>query len=82
MVGVAGDQLLDLKLRALEARHALAVELLAATEQRDRVVDRHVAALEPRHDLFELPLQVFERPLLASLASDSSRRAEPGSALA
>ena len=62
---IAGNQLLDLQLGALEASDALLVELLAAPEKGDRIVHGHVAALEPRDDLLELALELFERPLLA-----------------
>ncbi len=41
-------QLLDLELGALEPRGARGVQLLAAAEERDRLVDRHIAALEAR----------------------------------
>jgi hypothetical protein len=62
---IARNELLDLELGSLKARDAFLVELLAAPEEGDRIVHRHVAALQPRHDLVELALQLLERPLLA-----------------
>src|SRR6266496_4418807 len=50
-------ELLDPQLGALQALDARGVELLAAPKQADRLVHRHVATLEPRHDLLEFPLQ-------------------------
>lgn len=53
-------QLLDPELRRPQALGAQAIQLLAAPEQRDRVVDRNVAALEPGDDVLELALELLE----------------------
>ena len=44
----------DLLLRRLEARLALARERYATLESPQRLIERHVAALEPRHEALEL----------------------------
>ena len=66
-------QLLDPELRRLQTLDAQAEQLLAASEEGDRVVDRNVAALEPRDDVVELALELLERPLLAQLRTSSTR---------
>jgi hypothetical protein len=72
-------QLFDPQLGCAQALDACSVELLAAPEERDRVVHRDVAALEPRDDVLQLLLELLERAL-APLAGVGSRRAKPGSA--
>ena len=64
---------LDPQLGALQALDAGRIELLAASEQADRLVDGNVAALEPRHDLLQLPLQLLERPVGAHGRISSTR---------
>src|SRR5512138_3856484 len=61
--GVPGAELLDLELGTVEALDARAVELLSAPPERERLVQRHVAALEPRDELVQLALEVLERGL-------------------
>ena len=56
---------LDLELCLLESRGALLEQLFAPTEERDRVVDGHVASLEARDDLLQLARQLFEASGLA-----------------
>src|SRR5262249_27224690 len=70
---VARSELLDPKLRALEPLDARPVELLAATEELDRLVHRHVTTLESRHDLFQLALQLLERPVCIHARTSSTR---------
>ena len=53
-------QLLDLALRGVELLETETVELLAALPERDRVVQRDVAALEPLDDLRQLLLGFLE----------------------
>jgi hypothetical protein len=57
----------------VQALDTLLVELLPATEERDRVVDRHVPAFEPRDDLLELALELLERSRLGQGRSSSTR---------
>jgi len=58
-------ELLDSELRDLEPLDARAVQLLTSAEERDRVVDCHVASFEPRHDVLELSLELLEPSLFA-----------------
>ena len=60
----------------LEPRDAGAVQLLAALPELDRLVERHVTALEPADDLVELALQLLERALVAHGRTSSTRAAE------
>src|SRR5918994_376570 len=74
---IAGNQLLDLQLGALEASDALLVELLAAAEERDRLVHGHVATLDARNDLLELALKLLETPRAHSCTSSTRAAREP-----
>ena len=49
-----GDDLFERRLRRGESRVARLAQLLAAFVQIDALVERHVTALEPSHDAFEL----------------------------
>ena len=60
-------ELLDARLRGLQAAAAGAVERLAALPQRERLLERRGAVLEPLHDLLELVARCLERQLLGGL---------------
>jgi hypothetical protein len=51
---------LDLLLRGLEARLALPRECHAALERPQRLIERHIASLEPLHEALELREGCFE----------------------
>ncbi len=74
---VGRRQLLDPELGRLEARDARAVQLLAASEERDRVVDGDVSTLQARDDILELLLQLLERTLAPLARGTRSRRSRP-----
>jgi hypothetical protein len=74
---VGMGQLLDPQLGCLEALDARAVELLAAPKERDRLVDRDIAALEPRDDVLELLLELLETAFLAQGVISSTRAPSP-----
>ena len=63
------SELLDLALRRVELRAAERVQLLAALPERDRLVERNLAALEPLDDLLELRLRLLEGRLCVSLTA-------------
>ncbi len=58
--GIFARELLDAELCRFEPLHAGAVELLPPAEERDRVVNGHISALEPVDDLLELSLELLE----------------------
>src|SRR5262249_62350494 len=62
-------KLVDLALRCVESFTAQPVEALAPLPERDRVVERHAAALEALDDLRQLPLGLLERRLGHSTVS-------------
>jgi hypothetical protein len=55
-------ELLDAELGPVEPLGTGAIQLVAALPERERLVEGHVAPLEPRDDLVELALQLLERP--------------------
>src|SRR5207302_1420639 len=61
--------------RAVELLAAERIELLTALPERERLVERGVALLEPLDDLLELELRLLERLLRLGHESTSSTRA-------
>src|SRR5581483_11676101 len=78
----AARELLDLSLCGVELAAAEGVELLAALPQRERFVERNLAALEALDDLLELRLGLLERRFFrrAHCATSSTRAPKPPSA--
>jgi hypothetical protein len=62
-VTATGGKLLDVPGRCVETGETQAVELVAAAPQSECLVDRHVAALEARHDSLQLLLCGLEGEL-------------------
>ena len=71
----AARQLFDLALGAVELLAAERVELLASLPERQRLVERGLALLEPLDDLLELGLRLLEALLGLAHRSTSSTRA-------
>ncbi len=70
----------DLALRRVEPLAAERVELLAALPQRERLVERRLALLQPLDDLLELGLRLLEGLLLLAHSTSSTRAPKPPSA--
>ena len=74
---LAQAKLLDAELGPVEQLGACPVERLAALPERERLVERDVAALEPRHELVELALELLERPLAQGRTSSTRAPSPP-----